>query len=155
MPWTQIWPLWADLLTIACNNWQTNGEWAKTIRRCVFVQEQGIPEHEEWDEHDANALHAVAWLNHQAVGTARLLNSGKIGRMAVLPNLRGQGIGSAMLNALLQEALRQGLQEVKLSAQKHAMPFYARHGFEALGPPHMEVGIAHQWMRKPLSCNTQ
>ncbi|HEX4918389.1 MAG TPA: GNAT family N-acetyltransferase [Limnobacter sp.] len=143
------------MLKITCTDWHTNGEWARFIRRSVFVHEQGIPEHEEWDNEDASATHAVAWLGEQAVGTARLLRSGKIGRMAVLSQHRRQGIGAAMLQALLKVALEQGFTTVRLSAQKHAVPFYSRHGFEPDADPHIEVGIPHQWMCKKLAVNKQ
>ncbi|HEX4842368.1 MAG TPA: GNAT family N-acetyltransferase [Limnobacter sp.] len=143
------------MLKISCTDWHTNGEWARSIRRSVFVHEQGIPEHEEWDEEDAAATHVVAWLGERPVGTARLLSSGKIGRMAVLPAHRGQGIGGALLQALLKIAMQQGFTVVRLSAQQHAVPFYRRHGFEADADPHTEVGIAHQWMCKKLEVNTQ
>lgn len=96
--------------------------------------------------HDPVSIHAVAWLGQQAVGTARLLPEGKIGRMAVLPEFRSQGIGSAMLLALLAVARQQQMLQVRLSAQQHAIGFYSRHGFAPLGEPHMEVGIPHQWM---------
>jgi predicted GNAT family N-acyltransferase len=134
------------LIRIDCSNWQINGEWASTIRRSVFVQEQGIDESEEWDEHDADSTHAVAWLGAHPVGTARLLPEGKIGRMAVLPKFRSQGIGRAMLLAMLAVAKEKNLPQVRLSAQQQAIGFYSRHGFVPLGEPHMEVGIAHQWM---------
>jgi len=134
------------LIRIDCSNWLINGEWASTIRRSVFVQEQGIDESEEWDEHDADSSHVVAWLGERPVGTARLLPEGKIGRMAVLPEFRSRGIGSAMLLAMLAVAKEKKLPQVRLSAQQQAIGFYSRHGFVPLGEPHMEVGIAHQWM---------
>jgi predicted GNAT family N-acyltransferase len=123
-----------------------NGEWASSIRRSVFVEEQGIDESDEWDEYDPVSVHAVAWLNQTHVGTARLLPDGKIGRMAVLPEFRSQGIGSAMLLALLAVAKEKNLLQVRLSAQQQAVEFYSRHGFASFGEPHIEVGIVHQWM---------
>lgn len=134
------------MVRIDCSNWQFNGEWASTIRRSVFVQEQGIDESEEWDEHDSDSTHAVAWLGIHPVGTARLLPEGKIGRMAVLPEFRSQGIGSAMLLALLAVAKEKNLSQVRLSAQQQAIGFYSRHGFVPLGESHTEVDIPHQWM---------
>ena len=138
------------MLRIACSDWDTHGERARPVRRSVFVVEQGIPESEEWDEFDAVSVHALAWLHEQVVGTARLLPDGKIGRMAVLAPYRTQGIGSALLAALVQTAHARGLNTVRLSAQTHALAFYAKHGFRADGPPHEEVGIPHQWMTLDL-----
>lgn len=110
------------------------------------MQEQGIDESEEWDEADATAVHAIAWLNDQAVGTGRLLVDGKIGRMAVHKNYRGKGVGAAILNTLIELARQQGHDRVTLSAQAAAIGFYEHWGFVPFGPAHEEVGIAHQWM---------
>ena len=134
------------MIRIDCSSWLINGEWASSIRRSVFVEEQGIDESEEWDEHDSASIHVVAWWASRAVGTARLLPDGKIGRMAVLPEFRSRGIGSAMLLALLAVAKEQNLPQVRLSAQQQAIEFYSRHGFSPLGDAHIEVGILHQWM---------
>lgn len=128
-----------------------NGEWARSIRRSVFIEEQGIDESEEWDQHDSNSIHVVAWFGDQAVGTARLLPEGKIGRMAVLPEFRSRGIGSAMLLALLAVARERKMPVVCLSAQQQAIEFYSRHGFVPQGEPHSEVGIPHQWMALNLT----
>lgn len=139
------------MIRIDCSSWLINGEWASSIRRSVFVQEQGIDESEEWDEYDSVSTHVLAWLGDKPVGTARLLPEGKIGRMAVLPEFRSQGIGSAMLLALLAVAKEKNLPQVRLSAQQQAMEFYSRHGFAPCGDSHMEVGIPHQWMVRDLT----
>ena len=139
------------MIRIDCSSWLINGEWASSIRRSVFVQEQGIDESEEWDEHDSVSTHVLAWLGDKPVGTARLLPEGKIGRMAVLPEFRSRGIGSAMLQALLAVAKEQNLPQVRLSAQQQAIEFYSRHGFSPLGDAHTEVGIPHQWMALNLT----
>jgi predicted GNAT family N-acyltransferase len=134
------------LVRIDCSSWLINGEWASSIRRSVFVEEQGIDESEEWDEYDSVSIHLLAWLGEKPVGTARLLPEGKIGRMAVLPEFRSQGIGSAMLMALLALAKEKNLPQVRLSAQQQAIDFYSRHGFAPYGDAHVEVGIPHQSM---------
>lgn len=134
------------MIRIDCSSWSSNGEWASSIRRSVFIEEQGIDEAEEWDEHDAPSVHAVAWWGKTPVGTARLLPQGKIGRMAVLPEFRSRGIGKALLLALLNVAREQNIRTLRLSAQQQAIEFYSQHGFAPDGPAHMEVGIPHQWM---------
>jgi predicted GNAT family N-acyltransferase len=134
------------MMRIDLADWKALSVWAGAVRRAVFVNEQGIDETLEWDEYDACSTHAVAWLDDQAVATGRLLPDGKIGRMAVLKPFRHSGIGRSVLLALLALAREHGLQQVKLSAQETAKAFYTKNGFEPLGDPHMEVGIAHQWM---------
>lgn len=121
------------------------------VRRVVFIEEQGIDPAEEWDAHDATATFAVALdPDAQVVGTARLLENGRIGRMAVLPAYRHQGIGTALLQHLLSLARQRGHSQITIAAQQSVMAFYARQGFIPAGPPHEEVGIPHQTMQRAL-----
>lgn len=124
------------------------------VRRAVFIQEQRVPEELEWDEADASALHVLALDgDSHAIGTGRLLQAhgmGHIGRMAVLREWRGQGVGTAILNALIATARERGLTEVVLNAQTHALGFYARSGFAAEGDEFPDAGIPHRRMRLRL-----
>jgi len=123
----------------------------KAVREQVFILEQHVPEELEWDEHDAKAIHVVALdTNDQVIGTARLLNDGHIGRMAVLEAWRNNGIGSAMLEKLLLLAQQRKLSKVFLHAQTAAIGFYENHGFITLGEEFMDAGIPHRYMEKDL-----
>ena len=77
-----------------------------------------------------------------------MLSDGHIGRLAVLKEYRGQGLGAQALLALVAEADRIGLDRVYLGAQKHAVGFYERLGFSVYGEPYMEVGIEHVHMER-------
>ena len=77
------------------------------------------------------------------VGTARMLDDGKIGRMAVLTEWRGRGVGSALVDALLEVAGDRGRSRVHLAAQTHAIEFYAKQGFQVVGEVFLEAGIPH------------
>lgn len=81
-----------------------------------------------------------------AVGTAALEPTGKIGRVAVLPQYRGTGIGGAMVGHLVDLARTLGLTQVHLNSQSSAIGFYVRKGFRVEGPEFMEVGIPHRRM---------
>jgi predicted GNAT family N-acyltransferase len=131
-------------------DWEMARALAAPIRFAVFVEEQGVPREIELDELDAACIHAVAYLDEKAIGTGRLLPDGHIGRMAVLKNWRGHGVGGRILNALVEQACRRGDREVALSAQVHAVPFYRAHGFVEEGGEYLEAGIRHQAMRRPL-----
>ncbi len=123
-----------------------------TIRRQVFIQEQNVPEALEWDENDASALHFLALdARGKAIGCARLLSDGHLGRMAVMVNDRHKGVGRALMRAALCEAKKQGHPVVKLSAQRQAANFYAQQGFEAVGDEFIEAGIVHITMVKTLN----
>jgi len=131
-------------------SWREARAHAAPIRETVFVAEQGVPAELELDEADAACVHAVAFDGERAVGTGRLLPDGHIGRMAVLREFRGQGLGGAILDQLIETARNRGHREALLSAQVHALEFYRRHGFEAVGAVYAEAGIPHQAMRRPL-----
>lgn len=120
------------------------------IRTKVFIQEQHVPEAQEWDRWDDFSVHAVAILDGVAVGTARLTRDCKIGRMAVLKDYRKQGIGQAMLEYLIEEAQDRGMTQLSLNAQTHAQDFYAKHGFQAVGEEFLDVQIPHIEMRLDL-----
>jgi len=128
-------------------DWTRDGARLRAVREAVFVREQGVPQELELDEFDALAHHVLAESGDgSAVGTARLLADGHIGRMAVLRDWRGCGIGSGLLGALLEQARSLRMPQVVLYAQTHALPFYARHGFVAEGAVFVEAGIPHQVM---------
>ncbi len=131
-------------------DWQGARALATPIRFAVFVEEQGVPAALEMDDMDGECVHAVAFEEGRAVGTARLLPDGHLGRMAVLKEWRSRGIGSLLLHSLVQKARERGDRQVVLSAQVHAMAFYRAHGFQAEGPVYEEAGIPHQEMRRRL-----
>lgn len=121
------------------------------VRQRVFVQEQGIAAELERDALDPVSDHVLAVdAGGLPVGTGRLAPDGRIGRMAVLAGHRNQGIGEALLEALVQAGRRLGLAELHLHAQLPARDFYARQGFLPEGEVFEEAGIGHQQMRRRL-----
>ncbi|SFD71150.1 GNAT family N-acetyltransferase [Roseivivax sediminis] len=127
---------------------------AHALRRAVFIEEQRIPEAEEWDDLDAGAIHLVAYVDGAPAGTARLLLNGStaaIGRVVVLSPYRGTGLGARLIAEAL-ERLRAlpGVTRVTLGAQTHALGFYGRFGFVAEGPGYDDGGIPHRTMTLDL-----
>ncbi len=125
-------------------NWQSYQSELKVIREQVFVIEQHVPVTLEWDEFDDTAIHLLA-LNaaNQAIACTRILPSGTIGRMAVLKDWRGLGVGYAVLTHAIACCKAQGLRRIKLSAQKHALGFYMRAGFVVTSVEYIDAGIPH------------
>jgi predicted GNAT family N-acyltransferase len=122
------------------------------IRTQVFINEQMVPPDLEWDGYDQDSWHVLATsVDGEAMGTARMLYDGHIGRMAVLPEFRNKGIGSALLKALLNIAKKQGINEVFLHAQTRAVAFYQKHGFTITSDEFMDAGIPHVTMRLALT----
>lgn len=131
-------------------DWDADRETLRALREQVFIVEQQVPREIEWDGRDEDALHVLGTRDGVPIACGRLLPEGKIGRMAVLASHRGHGYGAAVLQALVDAAREQGLNEVYLHAQQHAADFYRRAGFEPEGEPFAEAGIAHIAMRQQL-----
>ncbi len=139
----------AEVVRVELGDWPSMRSSAEPVRYAVFVEEQKVPAEIELDEFDPVSVHALA-LDGQgrALGTGRLLPDGHIGRMAVLKQARGRGVGSALLRRLIDAARLRGDRQLVLSAQTHAIAFYARFGFVAEGEVYDDAGIPHQRMRR-------
>jgi predicted GNAT family N-acyltransferase len=128
---------------------------AYQIRMRVFVREQGVPAGIELDEHDTMADHLLGRVDGEPMGTVRLLAGGPgvgfLGRLAVLPEARGTGLGAALVRAVEDLARERELKTVELHAQVEARGFYERLGYEAYGEEDISAGIPHIWMRKTVS----
>ena len=105
---------------------------ALAVRRAVFIEEQGVPEDLEIDEHDADpasvssAIHVLVRVGGLPVATGRLLlnepdGRSHVGRVAVLAEQRRQGVGRAVMVALHRVALDQAVASITLAAQLHAI----------------------------------
>ena len=124
------------------------------LRWTVFVEEQNVPPSLEVDEHDAaGAVHALASLEGVLAGTGRfvLVEPGvaQIGRMAVVDDARGKGVGLALLRFLEEEARRRGAKRLTLNAQVSAREFYEKAGYQAAGAIFDDAGIPHVPMDRP------
>jgi len=137
------------VIVVRAAPWSEDAAALSAVRRRVFIDEQAVPEDLEWDGEDEGARHWLALVDDAPVGTVRLRSGGHIGRMAVLREHRQSGIGSQLLCAAIEAARGEGLSDVHLHAQVHALAFYARHGFVAEGEEFMDAGIPHRemWLR--------
>ena len=126
----------------------------RALRRTVFIEEQGVAEADEVDDLDDQAIHILAAQDGVPVGSARLLtngNTGKVGRVCVLPRARGTGLGAALMQAAVaQFRTMPGITTVKLGAQLQALAFYERLGFTPYGKVFLDAGIEHRDMRLDL-----
>ena len=124
--------------------WNASEKALRAIRTKVFVEEQGVPVELEWDGLDEHAYHVMALAaDGTPIGTGRLLQDAHIGRLAVLEEWRGKGVGGALLDVLLVIANKMGYEEVRLHAQTRVLEFYLKRGFEPQGEEFMEAGIPH------------
>ena len=129
-------------------DWGTAQAELRQIRQSVFIEEQQVPVELEWDGLDEQALHllAVDTLG-KPIGCARILPEGIIGRMAVIKEWRGQGVGQALLGKAVNVCRTHGWQNVTLSAQTHAISFYELSGFVICSEEYLDAGIPHRDMR--------
>ena len=135
---------------IVIQTWQEASQQAYTIRQTVFIEEQGVPQEMELDEFDPIAWHALAFQGSQCIGTGRLVeitqSAAQIGRMAVLAEFRGHGVGKAILMKLIELARSKSMSTLSLHSQVSAIPFYEKFGFTAQGSIYEEAGISHRNM---------
>lgn len=142
-------------------------EAAWRVRHEVFVREQHVPIEEEVDARDTDPTtsHALGYLGDDVVATGRVLadpgHPGEVhvGRVAVLREARGRGIGAALMAhlegvALARDGVREGgllVVRVALSAQESAMGFYSRLGYRVVtGERYLDAGIWHQDMERRI-----
>lgn len=121
------------------------------IRRAVFTREQHLTDVVDRDPFDRGpgAVQVLARVAGEPVATGRLhveRGEGQIAWVAVLPPYRGAGIGWAVMSALLHAAARLGADYITLSAQTHAIDFYRRLGFRAVGDTFVMSNIEHVTM---------
>jgi predicted GNAT family N-acyltransferase len=129
-------------------------EAALELRYRVFCEEQGVMLAADQDGLDPDALHIVAFDDGRLAGTCRLVfdhRLARLGRLAVEPDLRGRGIGAAVLASAERESRRVHAERIRLHAQTAARALYERAGFEAQGEEFLEEGIPHVTMEKPLA----
>jgi predicted GNAT family N-acyltransferase len=131
-------------------SWEQAEPVAAPIRFAIFMGEKdaaGV----ELDELDKDCVHAIAYDDAgKAIGTARLLPDGQIGRMAVVKEWRRRGVGAGLLEGLVNEARKRGLAEVRLSAPVQALEFYRERGFVADGKIQPVGGGLQQPLKKSL-----
>ena len=131
--------------------WRTSSFELAKLRHEVFVVEQGVSSTEEQDGLDKDATHFLLCDNNKAtLGCARLLSNGRIGRVAVLLDYRGLGLGRKLIQACVSHGREIGLQQLFLHAQRGTEDFYSKEGFCTEGESFFEAGIEHVAMRLNL-----
>lgn len=137
--------------TVSLVCWHDGEPLLRAIREAVFIGEQNVPVALEWDGKDDDCRHALALsLNGDAIGCGRMLSDGHIGRIAVLPQWRKQKVGTAIMEALLNEARARGYEQVEVDAQRYAIPFYRNFGFVEYGDEFIDAGMPHKKMSLKL-----
>ncbi len=146
-----------EKVSVYFTHWETHKNQLKQIRETVFIEEQSVPIKLEWDGLDEKAIHVMAVIQSEeglleeklAVGTARIIiegNQAYIGRMAVLPQWRRQGLGTQILQSCINECKKSKVKQITLNAQSYITDFYQKAGFKIIGKQFFDAGIPHQRM---------
>ena len=126
------------------------------IRKEVFVEEQGVPLEDEFDEFDSlggQCEHILVYDNEKAVGTGRLRvvdDFGKLERICILEPYRKFGLGKVIIQTLEEIAKDKEIDRVKLHGQTQAEGFYKKLGYQTSSNVFIEDGIPHILMIKEL-----
>lgn len=130
-------------------DWEIESSAACGLRREVFVDEQKVPECDEWDNKDKDATHFVGIdpTTNSTIACARLLSSGQIGRVAVKKTCRQQGFGQQLMRYIIQYASQHNFPPLFLHAQVQTQAFYRKLGFSPVGDTFVDAGILHQSMQ--------
>ena len=137
-------------LKIEIVKWIDEYELLTMIREKVFIEEQEVTSQLEWDGMDKDAIHFLAFKDKKGVGCARafvIQNRMQLGRMAVLREYRGEGIGSALIQRAMTLAKLNQLSGIYISAQCHAINFYKKFGFEVTSDMYLDAEIPHRDMK--------
>lgn len=130
------------------------------IRKAIFVEEQGVPLEDEFDEFDIlseRSEHILVYYNEQPVGTGRIRwvdGFGKLERICILEPYRKFGLGKVIIKTLEEIAEEKGASKVKLHGQTQAEGFYKKLGYQTSSSVFIEDGIPHILMTKELAAKS-
>lgn len=122
------------------------------LRKRVFSEEYGCPEAGDEDRYDAMSVYALVY-NEEGVpsGAGRLYidEDGHfcIGRVGVLKEARGQGMGDLLMRMLLYRAQELNAPSVYLTAPVDTVAFFGKYGPEPYGEIVMDEGRAQRKMK--------
>lgn len=151
---------------------------AFAVRRAVFMEEQGYENEFDAIDDDASCIHVVLYADGDLAGCARVfpeelertlnpeipqspacafdegVGEGEtylLGRVAVLPALRGHGCARVIVAACERAARGAGARLIKLHAQEYVTGLYAGLGYQQISEVDYEdEGQPHLWMAKRL-----
>ena len=136
---------------ISCKLFDTLPKRAAYIRNKVFVAEQGFCD--EFDSDDDLAKHILLSYDGEDVATCRLFcKDGHwiIGRIAVLKEYRGLGLGAALMDFAHSFITESGGRCALVHAQIAARGFYKKCGYIECADADSEQGCPHVWMKRDI-----
>ncbi len=120
---------------------------AVKIRKDVFVIEQNIPENLEVDEYENSCQHFLTTVNDVPAAAGRLRVKDqyvKFERIACLKSFRGTGVGTNLMQKMLEFALKTYPDLTPyMHSQTIAVAFYEKLGWIPSGEIFYEAGLPH------------
>lgn len=109
----------------------------------------------DYDEFDKISLHLAVLKGNEVIAYSRMTNlngEGKITNVVVGPEYTKQGIGVEMLKMHIEEARKQGINNLSLNARIDTVGFYNKVGFNCIGDTFIseKSGLALQVMNYNL-----
>ena len=133
-------------ISIIETNWSEHSDEITDIRNIVFVQEQCVPKNIEMDGKDVDCNHFLICKKNEPIGTARLQSNGKIERVSILKPERKKGLGTKLMEFIINSAKKKELEKIYLHSQMDSIDFYKSLGFKEKGGMFQEAGINHVLM---------
>ncbi|QKS71594.1 GNAT family N-acetyltransferase [Paenalkalicoccus suaedae] len=125
-----------------------------SVRRKVFIEEQGVPEALEIDDKEKESIHFILYEDTTPTGAGRIRimqDIAKAERVCILKSGRGKGLGKVLMEQMEATAKERGASIVKLNAQTHAEAFYQTIGYQTVSEtPFLDADIWHVTMEKKL-----
>ena len=133
-------------ISIIETSWLEHSAEISSIRDAVFIQEQAVPKNIEMDGKDSECMHFLMSNDNNPIGTARIKMSGKIERVSILKPNRNKGLGSRLMNFIIDAAKENRFERIHLHSQMESIGFYKNLGFIEQGDVFQEAGIDHVLM---------
>ena len=133
-------------ISIIETSWLEHSAQISSIRDAVFIQEQAVPKNIEMDGKDSECMHFLMSNDNNPIGTARIKMSGKIERVSILKPNRNKGLGSRLMNFIIDAAKENRFERIYLHRQLESIGFYKNLGFIEQGDVFKEAGIDHVLM---------
>lgn len=120
------------------------------LREAVFQLEQQL-QCRDIDSVDTQARHLLGYDGDQLIAYLRIYMQAEhlvVGRIVVAKPYRGNGLAKVMLKLTVKKLCEDYPEfPILISSQAHLTSFYQELGFESIGQPYQEAGVAHIKMR--------
>ena len=124
------------------------------LRDDILRKPLGLHFTEEELETEKDNLLMAAYEDDHLLGCCMLVEEDpqtvRLRQMAVINDLQGKGVGSALMNFAENLARDRGYRRITMHARKNALGFYEKMGYKQVGKEFEEITIPHYVMEKQL-----